>query len=479
MGDSLSPKPKRYVPAVGPWLRPLLWAVLLGFGLLGATGAYLSGVSLLNFLRPGSLYTTPFTFWMFLAHAGIGLALTVPYLLFGVSHWWSSRHRTNRRAVRTGILLFFVGLVVVSHRLRPVPTGGAAPTADRHPLPARHLLAARRAAGGGRRGVRLAPEERAEDPLEVRQAVGRCDGRRAAGHGSVARVRPAGRRPNGVGGGGAVLPPVRGPHRRRQVHPGRRAHERRLLHAVPRRRVQGPPALGPQVQQRQQPGLPGQRERDAGGGPEAGRQREVVPLVRRLPRPGAAVQRPVRRPQVRPRHAPDRPRRHHLRGLPQHHGGEGAAGQRRLHHRGAAALPAGRQHRPAAELDQRPDGEGPAGIPQEDVPQAAAQDGRVLLHLPQGGPAGRAEPLQGLPPRPEPLRLVRTQRHGQRLPQLLLPRPGQGQLRLLPHAAHPVGGLRGEGQRRLRRPHRPPPQLPRGQHRPRGAAWRWTRGTTT
>ena len=113
MGEPLQPKPKRYVPAVGPWLRPLLWAVLLGFGLLGATGAYLSGVSLLNFLRPGSLYTTPFTFWMFLAHAGVGLALTVPYLGFGVAHWWSSRHRTNRRAIRTGLLLFAVGLVVV------------------------------------------------------------------------------------------------------------------------------------------------------------------------------------------------------------------------------------------------------------------------------------------------------------------------------------------------------------------------------
>ena len=107
-------KPKRYVPAVGPLLKPVLWTVLLGFGALAATGAYLAGVSLLNYLRPGALYTTPFTFWMFLAHAAVGLLLSVPYFAFGIAHWVGSRKRTNRRAIRVGIALFLVGGVIVA-----------------------------------------------------------------------------------------------------------------------------------------------------------------------------------------------------------------------------------------------------------------------------------------------------------------------------------------------------------------------------
>ncbi len=91
---------------------------------------------------------------------------------------------------------------------------------------------------------------------------------------------------------------------------------------------------------------------------------------------------------------------------------------------------------PYLAVDQQPAGQGQAGVAQEDVPEAAPQDGRVLLDLPQGQPAGRAEPLQGLPPRPEPLRHVPSQRRGARRAELLLPAEGEErELRVVPHAA--------------------------------------------
>ena len=95
------PSPPPYVSAIRPWLRPLLWATFAGFAVLGATGVYLSGVSLMNYLSPGSTYTTPFTFWMFLAHGAVGLLGTLPFLVFGLAHYFTSR---NRRSFSTPLI---------------------------------------------------------------------------------------------------------------------------------------------------------------------------------------------------------------------------------------------------------------------------------------------------------------------------------------------------------------------------------------
>ncbi len=57
----------------------------------------------------------------------------------------------------------------------------------------------------------------------------------------------------------------------------------------------------------------------------------------------------------------------------------------------------------ALKLAQPAAGEGQARVPQEDLPEAAPRDGRVLRHLPQGAPAAGAQPLQ-VATRPEPLR---------------------------------------------------------------------------
>ncbi len=107
------PKPQPYQPAIRPWLKPLLWATFAGFALLGATGVYLSGVTFLNWLRPETLYTTPFTFWMFLGHAGVGVAGVAPFLVFGLAHYATSRKRRNRKAVRRGLAVFALGILVI------------------------------------------------------------------------------------------------------------------------------------------------------------------------------------------------------------------------------------------------------------------------------------------------------------------------------------------------------------------------------
>jgi hypothetical protein len=107
-----APKPP-YVPAIQPWLRPLLWGTFAGFGVLAATGVYLSGVSLMNYLKPGATYTTPFTFWMFLFHGGLGLLGVLPFLFFGIAHYFTSRNRQNRKAVRLGLAVFGLGILVI------------------------------------------------------------------------------------------------------------------------------------------------------------------------------------------------------------------------------------------------------------------------------------------------------------------------------------------------------------------------------
>ena len=114
---------------------------------------------------------------------------------------------------------------------------------------------------------------------------------------------------------------------------------------------------------------------------------------------------------------------HHLHGLPRDHQRQQHPRQRGLHDRGARALSLRLQRQPGPAVDQPHAGEGQARDAQEDVPQAGHQGRQVLLDLPQGRPALRPEPLQGLRPRPEPLRPVPALgRLGPRGPELLLSR---------------------------------------------------------
>jgi tetratricopeptide (TPR) repeat protein len=109
----LASPPVPYVPAIGQRLRALLYLIFAGFAFLAATGTYLLVISVMNRVNTQQMYTTPFTFWMLLAHTGIGILGIAPFLVFGVVHMCTSWHRSNRVAVRLGVVVFLLGVVTV------------------------------------------------------------------------------------------------------------------------------------------------------------------------------------------------------------------------------------------------------------------------------------------------------------------------------------------------------------------------------
>jgi tetratricopeptide (TPR) repeat protein len=119
-----------YQPAVGPRLRVLLAVIFAAVALLGATSVYLLAIRLLNWSLART-YTNQFTLWMFLVHVLGGVLILLPFVFFGSVHYFGARHRKNRPAVRLGVALFAVGLVVCAtgvaliqvEQLPQLPTG--------------------------------------------------------------------------------------------------------------------------------------------------------------------------------------------------------------------------------------------------------------------------------------------------------------------------------------------------------------------
>jgi len=117
MSENDVPSPVRrprfvYVPAIGPKLRPLLWIVLLGFGLLGGNGLYLLSVTVLTWWTK-TTQQTPFYMLMVAVHLFLGLLLIVPFIVFGFAHLVTSWKRPNKSAIWRGIWLLGVGIVVL------------------------------------------------------------------------------------------------------------------------------------------------------------------------------------------------------------------------------------------------------------------------------------------------------------------------------------------------------------------------------
>src|SRR5262245_6832776 len=106
------PAPPAYVHAIGPRLKILLALIFAFVAILGATGAYLSAITFLNWYKAPHTYTSPFTLWMFIGHVGVGVAAILPFLIFGTYHFLTARHRPNRVAVRLGLLMFGTGILV-------------------------------------------------------------------------------------------------------------------------------------------------------------------------------------------------------------------------------------------------------------------------------------------------------------------------------------------------------------------------------
>ncbi len=111
----VSNRRKRYVRAVGPRLRLLLYAIFALMAVLGANSVYMASITLLNFVYrdQGVSYENWFYFIMFLGHVVLGLLLVVPVLVFGFIHMANARSRRNRRAVRVGYALFGICLLLL------------------------------------------------------------------------------------------------------------------------------------------------------------------------------------------------------------------------------------------------------------------------------------------------------------------------------------------------------------------------------
>jgi tetratricopeptide (TPR) repeat protein len=107
------PRPKGYVPAVGPRLKKLLLFVFALVALLGANSLYLVSITFLEWLRQGLTYQNYFYQVMFLVHLVLGLLLLLPFVTFGIIHLVTARTRRNRRAVRVGYALFTTSLILL------------------------------------------------------------------------------------------------------------------------------------------------------------------------------------------------------------------------------------------------------------------------------------------------------------------------------------------------------------------------------
>jgi tetratricopeptide (TPR) repeat protein len=109
------PRLKKYVRAVGPRLRVLLYFIFGVVAILAANSVYLSAITYLEWLKadPNVTYQNWFYMVMFGTHLGLGLLIVLPIVIFGILHIKNAHDRPNRRAVRVGYLLFAASLVVL------------------------------------------------------------------------------------------------------------------------------------------------------------------------------------------------------------------------------------------------------------------------------------------------------------------------------------------------------------------------------
>ncbi|MEL7449638.1 MAG: multiheme c-type cytochrome [Pseudomonadota bacterium] len=113
----MSTKPRRkYVPAVGPKLRKLLYVVFGLFALLAVNAFYLSSVTMLEWYT-GRVYQDYFYQYMFLGHLVLGLIIILPVVIYGIIHMSNTRNRVNKRAIKVGYALFTTALLLLASGL--------------------------------------------------------------------------------------------------------------------------------------------------------------------------------------------------------------------------------------------------------------------------------------------------------------------------------------------------------------------------
>ena len=110
--EKKSPNKRKYVRAVGPRLRIVLFGIFVLFALLGANSAYLSSITFLEWSR-GQTYQNYFYQFMFLGHLVLGLLIVLPVILFGIFHIKNAWNRPNKRAASVGYALFSISLILL------------------------------------------------------------------------------------------------------------------------------------------------------------------------------------------------------------------------------------------------------------------------------------------------------------------------------------------------------------------------------
>src|SRR5258708_33951071 len=107
------PARTKYVRAVGPRLRLLLYFIFGLVALLGANSVYLASITFLQWLNREVTYENYFYQFMFLAHLVFGLVLVLPFVVFGFAHIRNATNRPNRRPERVGYFLFAITLALL------------------------------------------------------------------------------------------------------------------------------------------------------------------------------------------------------------------------------------------------------------------------------------------------------------------------------------------------------------------------------
>ncbi len=110
--NSQKPKRIRYVRAVGPRLRKLLFVVFALSALIGANSVYLVGITALEWWKDAT-YQDYFYQCMFLVHLVLGFTMVLPVIVFGIAHIVNAYNRPNRRAVRAGYGAFVATLLII------------------------------------------------------------------------------------------------------------------------------------------------------------------------------------------------------------------------------------------------------------------------------------------------------------------------------------------------------------------------------
>jgi len=101
----------RYRKALGPYTSPLVQVVFAGAAIMGLNAGYLALVTLLE-QATGDSYQDWFYLYMFLAHVVLGIVLMIPVFGFIAGHARNVYNRPNRPAVRAGLTLAAITVIL-------------------------------------------------------------------------------------------------------------------------------------------------------------------------------------------------------------------------------------------------------------------------------------------------------------------------------------------------------------------------------